>query len=77
MTARTVAVNERGSPIGEDHHNARYTNGEIEMVLKLRDEGAGYGTIAKLVEMPKSTVQSICNARRRCQTAARWKSVPD
>jgi predicted acetyltransferase len=77
MTARTVAVNEAGLRIGEGHQNCKYTDGEIEMVLKLRDEGMGYGAIAKLVEMPKSTVQSICNARRRCQTAARWKSVPN
>jgi|JI9StandDraft_2_1071091.scaffolds.fasta_scaffold34381_3 DNA-directed RNA polymerase specialized sigma24 family protein len=70
---RTVAVNEAGLHIGEGHQNCKYTDGE--MVLKLRDEGMSYGAIAELVEMPKSTVQSICNARRRCQTAARWKNV--
>ncbi len=77
MTARTVPVNDRGLRIGEDHHNARYTNGEIEMVLALRAEGMGYGAIAERVEMPKSTVQSICNGSRRGQWAARWKSVAD
>ena len=47
---KAVAVNERGLRIGEDHQNARYTNGEIEMVLTLRDDGKSYGEIARLVE---------------------------
>lgn len=72
---RTVAVNDRGLRIGEDHQNARYTNGEIEMVLALRDEGKSYGEIARLAEMPKSTVRDICKGNRRCQCATRWKVV--
>lgn len=72
---KTVAVNERGLRIGEDHQNARYTNGEIEMVLTLRDDGKSYGEIARLVEMPKSTVRDICTGRRRCQYPADFKTV--
>ena len=71
----TVAVNERGLRIGEDHQNARYTNAEIEMVLTLRDEDKSYGEIARLVEMPKSTVRDICIGRRRCQYPADFKTV--
>ena len=71
----TVAVNERGLRIGEDHQNARYTNAEIEMVLTLRDEDKSYGEIARLVEMPKSTVRDICTGRRRCQYPADFKTV--
>ncbi|KAA3649383.1 MAG: hypothetical protein DWQ11_18745 [Proteobacteria bacterium] len=72
---KTVAVNERGLRIGEDHQNARYTDGEVTLVLELRDEGKSYGEIARLAEMPKSTVRDICKGRRRCQCAARWKTV--
>lgn len=72
---KTVAVNERGLRIGEDHQNARYTNGEIEMVLILRDDGKSYGEIARMVEMPKSTVRDIIKGRRRCQYPASFKSV--
>ena len=72
---KTVAVNERGLRIGEDHQNARYTNAEIEMVLTLRDEDKSYGEIARLVEMPKSTVHDICTGRRRCQYPADFKTV--
>lgn len=72
---KTVAVNERGLRIGEDHQNARYTNAEIEIVLTLRDEDKSYGEIARLVEMPKSTVRDICTGRRRCQYPADFKTV--
>lgn len=72
---KTVAVNDAGFRIGEDHQNARYTNGEIEMVLTLRDEGKSYGQIARLAEMPKSTVRDICTGRRRCQYPAAFKTV--
>ena len=71
----TVAVNDAGLRIGEDHQNARYTNGEVEMVLTLRDEGKSYGEIARMVEMPKSTVRDICTGRRRCQYPANFKTV--
>jgi hypothetical protein len=73
--AHTVPVNDRGLRIGQDHPNARYTDGEVGTVLKLRDEGMGYGTIAKMVEMPKSTVADICKGRRRCQTPSRYKAA--
>lgn len=73
---RQVAVNERGLRIGEDHQNAKYTNGEIEMVLSLRDEGKSYGEIGHLVEMPKSTVRDIIKSRRRCQYPANFKRLP-
>lgn len=72
---KIVAVNERGLRIGEDHQNAKYTNGEIEMVLTLRDDGKSYGEIARLVEMPKSTVSDICSGRRRCQYPSDFKTV--
>jgi hypothetical protein len=72
---KAVAVNEAGLRIGEDHQNARYTNGEIEMVLALREDGKSYGEISRLVEMPKSTVRDICTGRRRGQYPADFKTV--
>lgn len=75
MLTMTVAVNERGLRIGEDHQHARYTNSEVRMVLELRDEGMSYGRIAETMEMPKSTVACICKATRRCQVAAAFKKI--
>lgn len=72
---KTVAVNERGFRIGQDHQRARYTDAEVGMVLDLRDEGMSYGEIARKAEMPKSTVRDICKGLRRCQTAADFRVV--
>lgn len=72
---KTVAVNDAGLRIGEDHPQARYTNHEIDLVLELRDEGRSYGYIACKMEMPKSTVRDICTGRRRCQSPAGFKKV--
>ncbi|TAN29576.1 MAG: hypothetical protein EPN31_06210 [Castellaniella sp.] len=66
--SKLVALNEHGLPIGEDHPKARYTNHEVDLVLALRDQGASYGEIARKMDMPKATVQAICNGRARCQT---------
>lgn len=75
MTAIRIAVNERGIRIGEDHQNARYTNREIQHVLDMRDEGKSYGFIATVMDMPKSTVASICQGGRRCQFAVSYKTI--
>lgn len=72
---KLVAVNDSGLRIGEDHPKARYTNHEIELVQQLRDEGMGYGTIAKKMDMPKRTVRDICNGRRRNQYPADFKTI--
>ena len=72
---KMVAVNDHGIRIGEDHQNARYTNGEVEMVRLLREAGKSYGEIVRLAEMPKSTVRDICIGRRRSQSPASWRRV--
>lgn len=73
---KTVAVNERGYRIGEDHPNARYTNCEIDLVFQLRDEGFGYKRIAKMAEIPVRTVRGILKGERRCQCSAGFRRVP-
>lgn len=75
MDMMSVAVNESGLRIGEDHPNARYTDSEVEMVFALRECGWGYKRIAKAVEMPVRTVRDFINGARRCQCPAKWKKV--
>lgn len=70
--SKLVAVNEAGLRIGQDHPRAQYTNREIDLVLQLRDQKASYGEIARKMDMPRSTVQAICNGRTRCQTPTRY-----
>ncbi len=72
---RAIAVNNRGLRVGEDHQHARYTNREVELVLELRDSGLSYRQIACQMEMPRSTVASICTGRRRNQLPAGFKTV--
>lgn len=72
---KLIAVNEYGIAIGEDHHNAKYSNGEIDMVLDLREQGWGYKRISKATDMPIRTVRDICNGKRRCQMAVRWRRI--
>ena len=75
MGKRVVGVNEAGLRVGQDHQNARYTDGEVRQVHELRDEGLSYNRIAEIMEMPKATVASICSGRRRCQSAVAWRTV--
>lgn len=73
MVAILVAVNERGLRIGEDHPNAKYSDSEVEMVFRLRDDGLGYKRIAATCEMPVRTVRDFIAGRRRCQMAENHK----
>ena len=70
---RIVAVNARGHAIGEDHPRAVLTNHEVDLLLELRAEGYGYGTLAKWFEIGRSTVRDICSGRARAQHPARFK----
>lgn len=72
---KRVAVNERGLRIGQWHHNARLTDHEVELLLRLRDEGWSYNRLADKFEISKSSVAHICRGERRCQTPAGYKSV--
>lgn len=72
---RIVALNERGQRIGETHPQAKYSNGEVSLLLSLRDQGLTYSQIAQACGIPKSTVAHICRGARRCQTPARYSMV--
>ncbi|SNR73641.1 hypothetical protein SAMN05192560_0770 [Methylobacillus rhizosphaerae] len=72
---RLIAVNEHGYRIGEDHHNAKYSNTEVGMVFQLRDSGMSYLEIARKMEIPKSTIRDFIKGHKRCQFAAKHKKV--
>ena len=75
MATIQVAVNEIGRRIGHDHHNAKLTNGEVEMILGLREEGWTYLAIAKKFEVSKSQVRNIVLGRKRSQFAVAFRVV--
>ena len=68
-----VAVNARGSAIGEDHPRAVLTNHEVDLLLELRAEGYSYAWLADKFEVAKSTVFGICTGRTRTQYATGFK----
>lgn len=72
---RSVAVNELGMRLGEDHQNAKLTNAEVDMLLELREQGWGYRRLSAKFEVSKRTVRGYCNGSGRCQIPARWKTI--
>ncbi|MHB1368650.1 MAG: hypothetical protein ACYCW7_00385 [Pseudomonadaceae bacterium] len=74
---KTVAVNEAGLRIGEDHPNAKLTDAEVERIRSLHDDdGLSYKTLAEKFEISKGAVAKICRYERRGQSVADFKTVP-
>lgn len=71
----TVAVNERGQRVGDSHPKAKLTNGEVDLLLMLRDENWSYAQLADKFEISKSGVRRICKGTARCQAAVRFKVI--
>lgn len=70
-----VAVNENGARVGDSHLQARLTNGEVDLLLRLHEDGWGYRRLAEKFGISKSGVRRICKGETRCQTPARFKEV--
>lgn len=70
-----VAVSEKGVRIGEDHPFARWTDTEVDQILELRGEGRTIRAIAKIMEMPSSTVWAICSGLIRGKVPAGFRKV--
>lgn len=70
---RLVRVNATGTPIGEDSHLARYADSEIDMVFRLREEGLSYRKIARMMDMPPSTVWGVINGKFRAALFDHYK----
>jgi hypothetical protein len=51
--------------VGENHHNAKYTDRTVEIVRRLREQGLGYRRLSAKMEMPIRTVRSILDYSRR------------
>ena len=41
------------------------TNQQKQQIIKMRDEGLGYGLIAKELNLSKSTVSTLCKQDRK------------
>ena len=72
---KTVAVNEAGLRIGEDHPNAKVTDAEVECIRLLHESGMGYDTLSEKFEVSRWTIGRICRYERRAQCPASFKPV--
>ena len=80
MTYKLVFVNERGKRIGQDHHRAKLTDADIDLIFELREAKLSYLEIArKFDDIPggisKATVRDVLSGRRRAQLPAATKRV--
>ena len=65
MVKRAVGTNDRGFVVGEDHHRAKLTDHEVDLIIQLREEGMKLIEIAEKFEISKTEVCYICLGRRR------------
>jgi hypothetical protein len=73
MRKKLIPVNETGHRIGEGHHKATLPDSVVRYIRDLHEyDGLGYRKIAKMLKIPRATVQHICNYTRRAQVAHRW-----
>lgn len=73
---KTIAVNNKGYAIGEDHRNARLSNEQVDRIRDLHeDHGLKYSQLAAMFQVSKSAIAGICQYRRRAQTPFGWKTL--
>lgn len=75
---RTVAINDAGLRIGEEHPNAKLTDAEVEIIRQLHEEdGLSYKSLAEKFEISKGAVAKICRYERRAQYPVKWKEIQE
>ena len=70
---KSLAVNERGYVVGEQHHRAKLTDHEVDLVLELVDQGVPPGVVARKFEISRRTVRDYVEGRIRSHTIAGHK----
>lgn len=73
MNKRLVGVNERGLRVGQDHHRAKLTDRDVELIRQLHEDGMSYRVIAEKFEVSKMLVCYVCTYRRRATVPTRFK----
>jgi FixJ family two-component response regulator len=74
---RHVWVNDRGYRVGQDHHSAKLSDHEVELVLELLAEGLSTAQVAQKFEVSERTVRLYREGKRRAQFATSQKRVTE
>lgn len=73
---KSIAVNDGGYPVGQDHHNAKLTNDQVDRIRDLHEDyGLTYRQLAAMYGVSKSMIAGICQYRRRAQTPFGYKTL--
>lgn len=70
---KLIGINDEGHRVGQDHHRAQYTDREVEIVRRFKEQGMTYPQIAEKMEMPYWTVSRLCRHERRAQAPTDFK----
>lgn len=77
--SRLAAVNDAGRVIGADHHTAKLSDEDIDLIFALREQGLSYSAIARKFDchprISKSHVHNIITGKRRAQLAKGQRRV--
>jgi ribosome-binding protein aMBF1 (putative translation factor) len=71
-----VAINEKGRRVGENHHRANLSDEQVDRIRDLHeDHDLSYQQLAKMYNVSKQTIASICQYARRAQTPFGFKTL--
>ncbi len=73
---RVCGVNDAGMVVGQDHHLAKHSDHDIDLMVALKAEGLTYLQIAVKFECSKSAVADYCKGRRRGHLVVGQKRLP-
>ncbi len=66
-----IKVDEAGRRIGDSHHRARLSDGDVDLMRDLHeDHGIGYDRLSKRFGVSRRTVRDIVNYQHRVSTVA-------
>ena len=68
-----IGVTEKGARVGQDHHRAKLTNRDVELIRQMHEEKIARSVIAEKFDVSVSTVDKIANYRRRNIAPARYR----
>lgn len=72
-----VAVGVQGRPIGEDHHRAKLSDHDVEVMRQMYEEGmASYGQLAQIFGVSKTHAWGIVNCFERATSPAGYRRMP-
>lgn len=72
---RLLAVNDRGYVVGEQHHRAKLSDHEVDLVLALLADGMSERLVAEKFEIARRTVRDIKAGRIRSQVPTDWRGA--